>query len=83
MRMVSGLINDMPISMPVIHLDHDVTEKNLVPAGYYITVKQYAYLAGLNESTVRSMISRGKIDSYFLDGKRVIPCKVGEKPEKF
>lgn len=72
MRMVSGLIRD-----PIIYLEHDVTEENFVPAGHYITVKQYAKYTGTNESTVRSMISRGKIKSYFWEGKRVIPIKVG------
>ena len=77
MRMVSGLIKD-----PIIYLEHDVTEKNFIPAGHYITVKQYAKYTGMNESTVRSMISRGKIDSYFLDGKRVIPVKIGSGMRK-
>lgn len=72
MRMVSGLIRD-----PIIYLEKDVTEENVIPAGYYITVKQYAEYSGKNESTVRSMISRGKIKSYFWEGKRVIPVKFG------
>lgn len=67
------------ISATIINLDHDVTEKNFVPAGHYITVKQYAECFGMNESTVRSMISRGKIKSYFLEGKRVIPVKIGSE----
>lgn len=74
MRMVSGLIRD-----PIIYLEKDVTEENVIPAGYYITVKQYAEYSGKNESTVRSMISRGKIKSYFWEGKRVIPVKFGSE----
>lgn len=77
MRMVSGLI-----SASIIYLDHDVTEENFVPAGHYITVKQYAKCLGMNESTVRSMISRGKIKSYFWEGKRVIPVKIGSGTPK-
>ena len=77
MRMVSGLIRDS-----IIYLDQDVTEENFVPAGHYVTVKQYAEYYGINESTVRSMISRGKINSYFWEGKRIIPVKIGSGMRK-
>ena len=64
MRMVSGLIE----------IDHDIITKEFIPKGTYYTVSEYAKIKSINESTLRSLISRGKIDSYFLYGKRLIPA---------
>lgn len=65
MRMVSGLIE----------LKNDVVMKEKIPKGKYMTVEEYAKFKSINKSTLRSMISRGKIESYLYLGKRLILVK--------
>ena len=60
--MVSGLIE----------VKEAITEKNFIPPGKYITVKEFAEKYHINESTVRSAIARGMIPSCVLDGQRLI-----------
>ena len=70
MRMVSGLIE----------FSYDVLEENMVPAGKYYTMAEYAKKFKLNYATVRKHVSLGKIESYYVDHKRVIPSYA--KPPK-
>lgn len=62
--MVSGLIN----------LKFDIVVEETVPAGEYFTVKEYAEFKSINESTLRSKLSRGEIPSYLYFGQRIIPA---------
>ena len=64
-RMVSGLIE----------LKHDVILEEKIPKGKYMTVDEYAKFKSINKSTLRTMISRGKIESYLYRGKRIILVK--------
>ena len=63
MRMVSGLIE----------LKEDIIQTNTVPAGKYISAKEYCNFTGEKMNTVRVKISRGKIPSYLYGSKRLIP----------
>ena len=64
MRMVSGLIE----------IKFDVVVEEKVPKGVYMTVQEYAEFKSINESTLRSKLSRGEIPSYLFYGKRLIPA---------
>ena len=64
MRMVSGLIE----------IKFDVVVEEKVPAGVYMTVQEYAEFKSINESTLRTKLSRGEIPSYLFYGKRLIPA---------
>ena len=64
MRMVSGLIE----------IKFDVVVEETVPAGVYMTVQEYAEFKSINESTLRTKLSRGEIPSYLFFGKRLIPA---------
>ena len=63
MRMVSGLIE----------VKFEVVVEERVPPGIYMTVQEYAEMTGMNESTLRTKLSRGEIPSYLFFGKRLIP----------
>ncbi len=63
MRMVSGLIETK----------FDVVVEETVPKGIYMTVSEYADYKSINESTLRTKLSRGEIPSYLFYGKRLIP----------
>ena len=63
MRMVSGLIE----------VKFEVVVEERIPPGIYMTVQEYAEMTGLNESTLRTKLSRGEIPSYLFYGKRLIP----------
>ena len=75
MRTVSGLIE----------LKEDIIQTNTVPAGKYISAKEYCNFTGEKLNTVRVKISRGKIPSYLYGSKRVIPIQTlrdfGQKDE--
>ena len=64
MRTVSGLIE----------IKFDVVVEETVPAGVYMTVQEYAEFKSINESTLRTKLSRGEIPSYLFFGKRLIPA---------
>ena len=63
-RTVSGLIE----------IKFDVVVEETVPAGVYMTVQEYAEFKSINESTLRTKLSRGEIPSYLFFGKRLIPA---------
>ena len=63
-RTVSGLIE----------IKFDVVVEETVPAGIYMTVQEYAESKSINESTLRTKLSRGEIPSYLFFGKRLIPA---------
>lgn len=63
MRMVNGLIE----------IKFDVVVEEKVPKGIYMTVQEYADFKSINESTLRTKLSRGEIPSYLFYGKRLIP----------
>lgn len=63
--MVSGLIE----------IKFDVVVEETVPAGVYMTVQEYAEFKSINESTLRTKLSRGEIPSYLFFGKRLIPAE--------
>lgn len=75
MRMVSGLIE----------LKEDYEERIIVPAGKYVSAKEYCNFTGEKLNTVRVRIARGKIPSYSYGAKRVIPIQTlrnfGQKDE--
>ena len=62
-RTVSGLIE----------IKFDVVVEEKVPKGIYMTVAEYADFKSINESTLRTKLSRGEIPSYLFYGKRLIP----------
>ena len=62
--MVSGLIE----------IKFDVVVEEKVPKGIYMTVQEYADFKSINESTLRTKLSRGEIPSYLFYGKRLIPA---------
>ena len=64
MRMVNGLIE----------VKYEIVVEEKIPPGIYMTVAEYAEFKSINESTLRSMLSRGKIPSYLFYGKRLIPA---------
>jgi len=68
MRMVSGLIE----------IKFDVVVEETVPKGIYMTVQEYADFKSINESTLRTKLSRGEIPSYLFYGKRLIPVDFEE-----
>lgn len=61
--MVSGLIN----------VKYEIVVEERIPPGIYMTVAEYAEFKSINESTLRSKLSRGEIQSYLFYGKRLIP----------
>lgn len=63
MRMVSGLIN----------IKYEVVVEERIPPGIYMTVQEYAEFKSINESTLRTKLSRGEIPSFLFYGKRLIP----------
>jgi excisionase family DNA binding protein len=63
MRMVSGLIE----------VKYEVVVEERIPPGVYMTVQEYAEMRQINESTLRTKLSRGEIPSYLFYGKRLIP----------
>ena len=65
MRMVNGLIE----------IKFDVVVEEKVPKGIYMTVQEYAETFEMNESTLRTKLSRGEIPSYLFYGKRLIPVE--------
>lgn len=62
--MVSGLIE----------VKYEVVVEERIPPGIYMTVQEYADFKSINESTLRTKISRGEIPSYLFYGKRLIPA---------
>lgn len=52
----------------------------MVPAGKYLTMMEFAEKYNLNYATVRKQVSLGKIESYYIEHKRLIPAYV--KPQK-
>ena len=69
MRKVSGLIE----------VKYEVVVEERIPPGVYMTVAEYAENWGINESTLRTKISRGEIPSYLFYGKRLIPADFESK----
>ena len=63
MRTVNGLIE----------IKFDVVVEEKVPKGIYMTVQEYADFKSINESTLRTKLSRGEIPSFLFYGKRLIP----------
>ena len=63
MRTVSGLIE----------VKFEIVVEEKIPPGIYMTVAEYAESKSINESTLRSKLSRGEIPSYLFYGKRLIP----------
>ena len=53
----------------------DVVVEEKVPKGIYMTVQEYAETFEMNESTLRTKLSRGEIPSYLFYGKRLIPVE--------
>ena len=62
----------------MIEIKFDVVVEETVPKGIYMTVQEYAEFKSINESTLRSQISRGLIPSYLFYGKRLIPVDFDE-----
>lgn len=62
MRTVNGLIK----------VEEDIKETTVIPAGYYITMQEYASKYGIPYSTVRKKVSVGSIKSAYIDGKRMV-----------
>lgn len=58
----------------MIEIKFDVVVEEKVPKGVYMTVQEYAEFKSINESTLRSKLSRGEIPSYLFYGKRLIPA---------
>lgn len=71
MRMVSSLIE----------IKFDVVVEEKVPKGIYMTVSEYAEFKSINESTLRTKLSRGEIPSYLFYGKRLIPVDLSQKTD--
>ena len=61
--MVSGLIE----------VKYEVVVEERIPPGVYMTVQEYADFKSINESTLRTKLSRGEIPSYLFYGNRLIP----------
>ena len=57
----------------MIEIKFDVVVEEKVPKGIYMTVPEYAEMHEINESTLRTKLSRGEIPSYLFYGKRLIP----------
>jgi len=57
----------------LIEIKFDVVVEEKVPKGIYMTVPEYAQTHDINESTLRTKLSRGEILSYLFYGKRLIP----------
>ena len=72
MRMVSGLIE----------VFEELVEENRLPAGRYISSKEYAEITGEKPNTVRVQVSRGKIQSYIFGSRRWIHVTEIFKSEK-
>ena len=72
MRMVSGLIE----------VKFEVVVEERVPPGIYMTVPEYAEFKSINESTLRTKLSRGEIPSYLFFGKRLIPVDFEDLSQK-
>ena len=71
-RMVSGLIE----------VKFEVVVEERVPPGVYMTVQEYAEFKSINESTLRTKLSRGEIPSYLFFGKRLIPVNFEDLSQK-
>lgn len=71
-RMVSGLIE----------VKFEVVVEERVPPGVYMTVQEYAEFKSINESTLRTKLSRGEIPSYLFFGKRLIPVDFEDLSQK-
>ena len=63
----------------MIEIKFDVVVEETVPKGIYMTVQEYAEYKSINESTLRTKLSRGEIPSYLFYGKRLIPVDSEEK----
>lgn len=59
----------------MIELEEDFVIRETIPAGRYLSMKEYADKYEMKYSTVRRMVSRGKIESYYLAQKRILPDK--------
>jgi len=56
----------------LIEIKFEVVVEERVPPGVYMTVQEYAEYKSINESTLRTKLSRGEIPSYLFYGKRLI-----------
>ena len=72
MRTVNGLIE----------VKYEVVVEERIPPGVYMTVAEYAEFKSINESTLRTKLSRGEIPSYLFFGKRLIPRDFEENKSK-
>lgn len=57
----------------MIEIKFEVVVEERIPPGVYMTVQEYAEMHDINESTLRTKLSRGEIPSYLFYGKRLIP----------
>lgn len=57
----------------MINVKYEIVVEERIPPGIYMTVAEYAEFKSINESTLRSKLSRGEIQSYLFYGKRLIP----------
>ena len=58
----------------MIEVKYEVVVEERIPPGIYMTVQEYADFKSINESTLRTKLSRGEIPSYLFYGKRLIPA---------
>ena len=66
----------------MIEIKFDVVVEEKVPKGVYMTVQEYADFKSINESTLRTKLSRGEIPSYLFYGKRLIPADFDDLSQK-
>ena len=62
MKRVNGLIK----------VKEDITETTVIPAGQYVSMKEYSETTGQSYSTVRKRVSLGKLPTVVLNGRRMI-----------
>ena len=58
----------------MIEVKYEVVVEERIPPGIYMAVQEYAEFKSINESTLRTKLSRGEIPSYLFFGKRLIPA---------
>ena len=72
--MIGSICTQMRTVSGLIEIKFEVVVEERVPPGVYMTVQEYAEFKSINESTLRSKLSRGEIPSYLFYGKRLIPA---------
>ena len=57
----------------MIEFDKDVEMRLRIPAGRYLTTREYADKYHMKVENVRQRVSRGRIRSVVFEGRRLIP----------